>query len=154
MSLRQPPAVPEPEDLEAFAKRHALTRLATLARNPGSQQMKTMTAVEAKNAFGQFLEAAHREPVAVTKNNREIAALFSMEDILALVGAFLAEPLKADVEAERLNIIEATMAQIDLNKRLAANRQAIVEGRGVVADDAYFEKLRARAEARISQHQP
>ncbi len=112
--------------------------------------MKTMTAVEAKNAFGQFLEAAHREPVAVTKNNREIAAMFSMEDIRALAHAFLAEPLKADVEAERLNVIEAIMAQVDLNKRLTANRKAISEGRGVVADDAYFEKLRARAEARIS----
>lgn len=38
--------------------------------------MKTMTAVEAKNSFGQLLEAALREPVAVTKNRREVAAMF------------------------------------------------------------------------------
>lgn len=112
--------------------------------------MKTMTAVEAKNAFGQLLEAAHREPVSVTKNNREIAALFSMEDIRALAQAFLTEPLKADVAAERMNVVEAIMAQVDLNKRLETNRRAISEGRGVVADDAYFANLRSRAEARIA----
>lgn len=112
--------------------------------------MKTMTAVEAKNAFGQLLEAAHREPVAVTKNNREIAAMFSMEDIRALAEAFLAEPLKADVETGRLNVVEAIMAQISLNKRLEANRAAISEGRGMVADEAYFQRLRDRAMARLS----
>lgn len=147
---RNTAALVQRPDFETFAKSSTMGIMAILARNVGSMQMKTMTAVEAKNAFGQFLEAAHREPVAVTKNNREIAAMFSMEDIRALAHAFLAEPLKADVEAERLNVIEAIMAQVDLNKRLEANRRAIVEGRGVVADDAYFEKLRARAEARIS----
>lgn len=112
--------------------------------------MKTMTAVEAKNAFGQFLEAAHREPVAVTKNNREIAAMFSIEDVRALANSFLSGPIKEEVEANRLNVIEAIMAQIGLNKRLEANRNAIAEGRGVVADDAYFQNLRNRAQARMS----
>ena len=107
--------------------------------------MKTMSAVEAKNAFGQFLEAAHREPVTVTKNNREIAAMFSIEDVHALADAFLADPLKADVAAGNLNVIEALMAQIALNKRLQANRAAISQGKGVVADSAYFDQLRARA---------
>ena len=112
--------------------------------------MKTMSAVEAKNSFGRFLEAAHREPVAVTKNNREIAAMFSIEDIHALADAFLAEPLKDDVETGRLNVIEAVMVQIDLNKRLDASHQAIAEGRGVVADEGYFNRLRDRAMARVS----
>ena len=43
-----------------------------------------------------------------------------------------------------MTAVEATTAQIDLNKRLEAGRQAIKEGRGVVADDAYFEGLRAK----------
>lgn len=113
-------------------------------------QMKTMCAVEAKNSFGQFLEAAHREPVAVTKNNREIAAMFSMEDVQALADAFLAEPVKEEVATGKLNVIEALMTQIELNKRLEANRAAISEGSGVVADGAYFDQLRARAIARQS----
>lgn len=112
--------------------------------------MRTMTAVEAKNGFGRLLEAAHREPVAVTKNNREIAAMFSIEDIRALAQAFLAEPLKADVEEGRINVVEAIMTQIELNKRLEASRVAIAQGRGVVADDAYFDRLRDRAAARMS----
>ena len=112
--------------------------------------MKTMTAAEAKNAFGRFLETVHREPVAVTKNNREIAAMFSMEDIHSLAGAFLAEPLKEDVEAGRMNVVEAMMQQISLNKRLEANRQAIAAGRGVVADESYFAALKERALSRMS----
>lgn len=124
--------------------------IALLAHNFGSMQMKTMTAVEAKNSFGRLLEASHREPVSVTKNNREIAAMFSMEDVRALADDFLALPLKADVEAGRLNVLEALMAQIGINKRLAASRQAIAEGRGVVADADYFAGLRERALARTS----
>lgn len=112
--------------------------------------MKTMTAAEAKNAFGHFLDSAQREPVAVTKNNREIAAMFSMEDIRALASAFLAVPLKEDVAAGRVNVVEAMMQQISLNKRLEANRQAIAAGRGVVADDSYFAVLRERAQSRMS----
>ena len=43
--------------------------------------MKTMTAVEAKTHFGRFLDAAQREPVIVTKKNRAVGVMFSMEDI-------------------------------------------------------------------------
>jgi prevent-host-death family protein len=43
--------------------------------------MKTMTAAEAKNAFGKFLDIARREPVVVTKNNRPVGVFLSMEDI-------------------------------------------------------------------------
>jgi prevent-host-death family protein len=112
--------------------------------------MKTMTAVEAKNAFGQLLEAVHREPVTVTKNRRAIAAMFSMQDIQALAEAFLADPLKAEVEVGRQSVIDAIMAQIALNKRLERARQDIAEGGGQRADGAYFDGLRARAHARIS----
>lgn len=112
--------------------------------------MKTMTAVEAKNAFGRFLETVHREPVAVTKNNREIAAMFSMEDIHLLADAFLADPLRQQVEAGQLNVVDAMMQQIALNKRLQANRQAISDGRGVVADEDYFATLKERALKRMS----
>ena len=112
--------------------------------------MKTMTAVEAKNSFGRLLEATHREPVSVTKNNREIAAMFSMQDVHALADDFLAEPLQAAVTDGKLNVVEALMEQIAINKRLAASRAAIADGRGVVADADYFEGLRERAQARIS----
>lgn len=112
--------------------------------------MKTMTAVEAKNSFGQLLEAAFRAPVAVTKNSREVAAMFSMEDVRALADTFLAAPLKADVAAGKLNLLEALMAQVDLNRRLETGRKAITEGDGIVADATYFANLRDRALRRVS----
>lgn len=43
--------------------------------------MKTMTAAQAKNAFGKFLDMARREPVVVTKNNRPVGVFLSMEDL-------------------------------------------------------------------------
>ncbi|HPR90887.1 MAG TPA: type II toxin-antitoxin system Phd/YefM family antitoxin, partial [Synergistaceae bacterium] len=47
----------------------------------GTMNMKTMTAVEAKTHFGKFLDAAQREPVVITKKNRAVGVMFSMEDI-------------------------------------------------------------------------
>ena len=43
--------------------------------------MKTMTAAQAKNSFGQFLDAAQREPVLVTKQNRPVGVFLSMQDL-------------------------------------------------------------------------
>lgn len=42
--------------------------------------MKIMTARDAKNRFGEFLDAARREPVVVTKNDRPVAMMISIED--------------------------------------------------------------------------
>jgi prevent-host-death family protein len=43
--------------------------------------MKTFTAARAKTNFGEFLDASLREPVIVTKNNRPISILISIEDL-------------------------------------------------------------------------
>lgn len=43
--------------------------------------MKTITAADAKNGFGKFLDMAQREPVLVTKNNRPVGVFLSMQDI-------------------------------------------------------------------------
>ena len=42
--------------------------------------MKTMTAAKAKTHFGEFLDSVQREPVVVTKNNRPVGIMFSMQD--------------------------------------------------------------------------
>lgn len=42
--------------------------------------MKTMTARDAKTHFGEFLDAMQREPVVVTKNNRPVGIMLSMQD--------------------------------------------------------------------------
>jgi len=42
--------------------------------------MKTVTAREAKTHFGELLDAMQREPVIVTKNNRPVGIMISIED--------------------------------------------------------------------------
>lgn len=42
--------------------------------------MKVMSAREAKNHFGEFLDTARREPVVITKNNRPVGIMISIED--------------------------------------------------------------------------
>jgi prevent-host-death family protein len=58
--------------------------------------MKSITAAEAKNSFGKFLDMARREPVLVTKNNRPVGVFLSMEDLEDTVWAEKA--LKAHAE--------------------------------------------------------
>ena len=41
--------------------------------------MKAITAKEAKNRFGQLLDAAQRTPVSVTKNGRPVTVMLSAE---------------------------------------------------------------------------
>ena len=43
--------------------------------------MKVMTARDAKNHFGEFLDAARREPVVVTRNDRPVGIMISVEDV-------------------------------------------------------------------------
>ena len=55
--------------------------------------MSVFTAKEAKNRFGQLLDAAQREPVTITKNGRAVAMMLSASDegMIAAVEGFLEE---------------------------------------------------------------
>lgn len=48
--------------------------------------MRTITAIDAKNRFGQLLETAQREPVTVTKQGRPAAVMLSVEDYQRMCG--------------------------------------------------------------------
>ncbi len=43
--------------------------------------MKIMTTTQARNAFGQMLDAAQGEPVMITKRNRPVGVFLSMQDL-------------------------------------------------------------------------
>jgi len=45
--------------------------------------MITITAVEAQNRFGQLLDTAQREPVAITRHGRPVAMLMAVEEFEA-----------------------------------------------------------------------
>lgn len=42
--------------------------------------MRSVTARDAKTRFGELLDAMQREPVVITKNNRPVGIMISMED--------------------------------------------------------------------------
>lgn len=42
--------------------------------------MKVMTARDAKNRFGEFLDSALREPMVVTKNDLPVGIMISLEE--------------------------------------------------------------------------
>ena len=42
--------------------------------------MKTMTAANASKKFGEYIDAAQREPVVITKKSRPVAVTLSMHD--------------------------------------------------------------------------
>jgi len=49
--------------------------------------MKTLTSVEAQNRFGELLDTAQREPVAVTRRGRPVAFVVSPEDMREVMDA-------------------------------------------------------------------
>ena len=56
-------------------------------QNSYSVHMKQISAREAKNQFGQFLDWAQQEPVRVTKRGRAVGVLLSEEQYQRLRGA-------------------------------------------------------------------
>ena len=104
--------------------------------------MATMTALEAKNAFGQFLDAAQRAPVTVTKNGRTVGAMFSQPDLEAMASAYLSEQMRLGLDAGEISIGEALLRQAEMNRRIDASEADILAGRVHAADDAFFEGIR------------
>ena len=104
--------------------------------------MTVMTALEAKNGFGQFLDAVQRGPVTVTKNGREVGAMFSRADLEALAEGYLWPPLQEAVQREELSLGEAMLRQAKLNRQWDEAEEDVAAGRVYEMDDAYFERLR------------
>ena len=96
--------------------------------------MKAITAADAKNAFGEFLDAVQREPVLVTEKDGPVGVMLSMRDVATL---FAENALAVALEERRLD------DQIEHSRRQARNRE--IE----LADDAFFEARRAAIRAKI-----
>lgn len=105
--------------------------------------MKTITALEAKNAFGQFLDAAAREPVTVTKNGRSVGAMFSMQDLDAMAKAYLSPVMQQGVAEGRIAVTDALIRQASMDARLALAEGDVAEGRTAIASDV-MARLRGR----------
>jgi prevent-host-death family protein len=120
------------------------------AQRSREADMKTMTALEAKNAFGQFLEAAQREPVTITRNGRDVGAMFSTADLRVLAGAYLSAPMLEAVTSGKISAGDALLRQAEMNRRLGDAEADIARGEVTTADTEFFERLKSQVRARRS----
>ncbi len=58
--------------------------------------MKTMSAREAKNAFGLMIDTARAEPVLIEKHGRGVVMVISVEEYKRLHGSANAAPTQSD----------------------------------------------------------
>lgn len=67
--------------------------------------MRTVTSVEAQNRFGELLDSAQREPVAITRRGRTVAFVLSPQDMQELLeGRKLRDSAVAAYEAYRARV--------------------------------------------------
>ena len=91
--------------------------------------MKAITAADAKNSFGLFLDAVQHEPVVITKQNRPVGVMLSMQDVKTLFG-------------DQEGAVTRALAEARIDEQLNIARKQAADGLSVVADDAMFEGLR------------
>ena len=95
--------------------------------------MKTMTSKEAQNAFGSFLDSVQREPVMVTRRNRPVGVMLSMDDLPAILT--LADSIKEVIKA-------------GVTTGLAESNA----GKGEDLTNDYIQNLKNELQARINAH--
>lgn len=113
--------------------------------------MAKVTALEAKNGYGQFLDLVQRAPVTVTKTGREVGAIFSKADLEAMAAAYLWPPLQAAVQREEFTLSEALLRQATLNQQLEEAEADGAAGRVHLADEEFYESIRAEIRRVASQ---
>ncbi|MBS4097339.1 MAG: type II toxin-antitoxin system Phd/YefM family antitoxin [Sulfuricella sp.] len=101
--------------------------------------MKVMTARDAKNHFGEFLDTAQREPVVITKNNRPVGIMISIQDAADTVLPEMMMDKEPGYDAWVLEKVTSTMRRVDSGK------SALVEH-----EDA-MRQVRDRLKARFSK---
>jgi len=109
---------------------------------PRGAPMKTMTARDAKNRFGEFLDLARREPVVVTKNDRPVGIMISIEDAADTLIPELFMDKEAGYDEWLAAKVGKTLQRVDAGKAtLHSHADALA------ALDARIEAKRARKAA-------
>jgi prevent-host-death family protein len=94
--------------------------------------MKIMTARDAKNHFGEFLDAARREPVVVTKNDRPVGIMISLEDAKDTLFADFFIDKESGYEEWLFSKVNTTMARVASGKtelREHSDAMSLLKGR-------------------------
>lgn len=75
--------------------------------------MKKITARDAKNRFGEFLDAVRREPVMVTKNDRPVGIMISIEDAADTLIPEMFIEKETGYEEWLVSKVGSTLARVD-----------------------------------------
>lgn len=100
--------------------------------------MKVMTARDVKNHFGEFLDAAQREPIVITRNNRPVGIMISIQDAADTILPEMMMDKEPEYDAWVLEKVTNTLRRID------SGETALIEH-----EDA-MRQVRARLKARLS----
>ncbi len=98
--------------------------------NSSPSYMRTVSAIDAKNRFGQLLEAAQREPVTVTKQGRPAAVVLSVEDYQRMRGAANARLLdsvrRMQKEAAAAGLTEEVLDELLTDERVDLDTNVLI----------------------------
>lgn len=101
--------------------------------------MKIMTAREAKNHFGEFLDASRREPVVITRNDRPVGIMISIEDAADTLLPELLLDREPGYDGWLFDKVNATLQRAERGET------------GLVEHDEAVKRLRARLQARFGK---
>jgi len=91
--------------------------------------LKVMTARGARNHIGEFLDASRREPVLITRNDRSVGIMVSIEDAAdTLTAEAVHSRIVAEIEASRV-----FPERIRASTRIPGARDPVVRGLPYVA---------------------
>lgn len=83
--------------------------------------MKIMSARDAKNHFGEFLDTARREPVVITKNDRPVGIMISIEDAAdTILPEFLLDK-EADYDGWLFDKVSTTARRVESGEATLLN---------------------------------
>lgn len=101
--------------------------------------MKIMSARDAKNHFGEFLDSARREPVIVTRNDRPVGIMISIEDAADTLIPDLFMDKETGYDEWLFGKVSRTMARVDARET------------GLHEHADAMEQLKERLEARLAR---
>lgn len=114
----------------------------TIAIHLEGKLLKTMTARDAKNRFGEFLDAARREPVIVTKNDRPVGIMISIEDAADTLILEMFMEKEPGYEEWLASKVGSTLARVNAGStRMLPHAEAVAS-------------LKARIEAKLARKAP
>ena len=96
--------------------------------------MRTITSKEAQNTFGSFLDTVQREPVMVTRRNRPVGVMLSMENLPAIFD------FVDDMRSMIRSGVQQGLAEADA-------------GKGTELTDNYVDQLKQTLQVRIADRQ-